>query len=120
VSVGADEDGTAVGDAVEAGEPVRPAIDLGTSAGSRTEANESKSTPSRKLCAIRVGSSIASLVLPQPPGPVSVDNLQPANRPCSWAGSPSRPTRLVEGRGSTPDRLTPGTALSARVITPDR
>ena len=82
------------------------AVDTGTSAGSRTAANDTKCTPCGKSSADLLASSIASRVLPQPPGPVNVSNRVLSSSFRAWASSLSRPTKLVDGRGSTPDRLT--------------
>ena len=90
------------------------AISTGTSAGSRTAANGTKCTPSGKA-PIRLASSIASRVLPQPPGPVSVSRRVRSSRPRACASSLSRPTKLVDGRGNTPDHLT---ATAPRAVPP--
>ena len=74
------------------------AIDDGTSAASRIAASATKCTPSGNSSTTMVANSIASRVLPLPPGPVSVSSRLPASNRRSSVSSCSRPTKLVSGR----------------------
>src|SRR5690348_13056181 len=91
------------------------AIEAGTSDGSLIAASGTKCTPSGKPPAAPAASAMDSLVLPQPPGPVSVSSLLPPRRCPAWASSLVLPTKLVRGRGRRPgaSRAPPATILVA-------
>src|SRR5690348_16079127 len=91
------------------------AIEAGTSDGSLIAASGTKCTPSGKRPAAPAASAMDSLVLPQPPGPVSVSSLLPQRSCPARASSLCLPTKLVRGRGRRPgaSRAPPATILVA-------
>src|SRR5262249_35694586 len=81
--------------------PTTVATTGGTCAGSRTAASSASHTPSANRPATRLATSAASLVFPDPPGPVTVTSRCPASRPATSATAPARPTKLVSA-GANP------------------
>ncbi len=75
-----------------------------TSAGSGTVASSTSHTPSANRPATRRATSLASLVLPTPPGPVTVTSRYSCTRSASFASSAARPTRL-DRSATNPCRL---------------
>src|SRR5262249_4535560 len=69
--------------------------------GSRTAANSASHTPSANQPATRPTTSAASLVFPDPPGPVTVTSRRSFSRPATSATAPARPTKLVSA-GANP------------------
>ena len=89
------------------GSPSSRAIAAGSSSASRRAASSNQWTPSKRG-ARRAASSSASLVLPVPPGPVSVRRrAPPATSPTACSSSCSRPTKAVWGRGSVAGQTPP-------------
>src|SRR5262249_4369378 len=95
--------------------PMLCAIEAGTSDGSLIAASGTKCTPSGKPPAAPAASAMDSLVLPQPPGPVSVRSLLPPRRCRAWASSLFLPTKPARGRGRRPgvSLAPPATILAA-------
>ena len=80
--------------------PSRWAMAVSTSPGSRSGARSTKTTPSAKSAVSCSATSIASRVLPTPPGPVSVSNCRSPRRSSrtTAAVTPARPMSGVRGR----------------------
>ena len=76
-----------------AGSPSAPATALGTRAGSVIGASSAMKTPSGNASLIDAATSIASLVLPTPPGPSRVTNRRSSRRSPILASDSSRPTK---------------------------
>ena len=71
-----------------------------TRAGSRTPERSTNHAPSRKAVSHRAATSIASRLLPMPPGPVSVSRRAgPETSPHTSSASSSRPTSRCHGAG---------------------
>ena len=87
-----------------------------TRSGSRTAARETKTTPSANAVSSSLATSIASRVLPTPPGPVSVTSRISGRRSRSHtaARSRSRPTSGVSGMGRVLARGRGGALTTAR------
>ena len=71
--------------------------------GSRTGASSASHAPSAKRSSAAQPVSIASRVLPTPPGPTNVTNRAEPSAAASWTSSSSRPTKLdvSDGRRTT-------------------
>ena len=99
--------------------PAMRAIAGSTSSGSRTAESGRNATPSLNSSARLAPISSASLVLPIPPGPVSVTN-RTSRRPSNDSTSSSsviRPTSVVGGTGS--DRNGPERLVEDVSVVPD-
>ena len=79
--------------------------------------DSTKTAPSVNSASVRRASSVASRVLPAPPGPVSVSSREPASRRRASASSFSRPTKLVGGCGNTIHRCTTAVRATVKVGT---
>src|SRR6516165_4459018 len=81
-----------------------------TRAPSASDANSTHHTPSGKRSAMRAATCRASLVLPQPPAPVSVTSRDSPSSSAPRSRSPARPTNVLNSAGrllGTPSRPCP-------------
>ena len=77
--------------------PRAAATAAGTRAGSCTAASSTRQAPSAKRPATWRATSMASRVLPTPPGPVIVTSREPSSRPATSCTASVRPTKVVSG-----------------------
>ena len=80
--------------------PIASATAAATAARSPTEPRSANATVPAERARRRRATSIASRVLPTPPGPVSVTSRDRCNSSRTSATARSRPTKLVNGTGS--------------------
>ena len=79
--------------------PNTTATAVGTSPGSSTWANPTSHTPSSNRDTRARATSIATRVLPEPPGPITVTNRCRASMASTRANSDARPIKLVKPTG---------------------